>query len=279
MAESPLRRVLRRPSLAVAWLRWDRWSPAKWHQFSVPADQARERTGDGELAKIFLDHDDRRVVKWDHYFRAYEEHFGPLRARRPLRFLEIGVGDGGSLQMWRKYFGADAILFGVDIDAECALVDLDPGLNVRIGSQDDAEFIRSVVSEMGGAVDAVLDDGSHIAGHQKASLAALWPLLAEGGVYAIEDLHASYWAGFDGGYRRPGTIVETAKAMVDAMHGWYHGRRPATDVAFAQTEVENVCFHDSIVFFTKRRHLPPGATAVGERLINRQAKRAARPVS
>ena len=48
--------------------------------------------------------------------------------------------------MWRKYFGEDAIIYGIDIDPECAQLDGIAG-QVRIGSQADTAFLESVVAE------------------------------------------------------------------------------------------------------------------------------------
>lgn len=80
----------------------------------------------------------------------------------PLRILEIGVWKGGSLQLWRKFFGESAIIYGIDIDETCLQLP-DPGGIVRIGSQTDEEVLVKVVQEMGG-VAIVIDDGSHRCG-------------------------------------------------------------------------------------------------------------------
>jgi hypothetical protein len=88
----------------------------------------------------------------------YDRYFSPFRGRK-TRFLEIGVNKGGSLQLWRKYFGDDAIIFGININPDCEKLNGLAG-QVRIGSQIDRPFLESVIKEMGG-VDIVLDDGSH----------------------------------------------------------------------------------------------------------------------
>src|SRR6185312_15769824 len=62
-----------------------------------------------ELVDLFAGNQCGRVNKWHHYIPIYERYFGPFRGR-PIRFLEIGVAKGGSLQMWRDYFGADATI-------------------------------------------------------------------------------------------------------------------------------------------------------------------------
>ena len=47
---------------------------------------------------------------------------------------------------------------------------------VRIGSQADPAFLNSVVAEMGG-IDVLIDDGGHMASHQRASFDFLFPRL------------------------------------------------------------------------------------------------------
>ena len=97
--------------------------------------------------------------------------------------LEIGVAQGGSLALWRKFLGDEAVIFGIDIDPKCAAFDGSGG-RVRIGSQDDPKFLRDVAAEMKG-IDVVLDDGSHIGRHQRASFDVLFPLLSDGGIYIM----------------------------------------------------------------------------------------------
>ena len=56
-----------------------------------------------------------RLNKFHHYLEIYERHFARFRGQ-PVRLLEIGVDHGGSLRMWRWYFGANAIICGSDIN-------------------------------------------------------------------------------------------------------------------------------------------------------------------
>lgn len=166
--------------------------------------------------------------------------------------LEIGVSKGGSLALWRKFLGPEALIFGIDIDPACAALDGEFA-RVRIGSQDDPQFLRNVVTEMGG-IDVVLDDGSHIASHQRASFDVLYPLLSEGGLYIIEDMHTAYWPGFEGGPKRQGTAVEFLKDKVDEIHKHYikHGLNSANSML----DIESVQFFNSIAVVTKRKQLP-----------------------
>jgi hypothetical protein len=197
-------------------------------------------------------------VKWWHYFDVYERHLGQLaaasRAGSPdqsLRILEIGVLDGGSLELWANWFGTSATVFGIDVDPKCAR--LEPvGAQIRIGSQEDAAFLRAVVDEMGG-LDVVIDDGNHTSRSIKATLGILFPLLQPGGLYFIEDLHASYWPSFGGGYRRKGTSIEALKSTIDLLHQPYIGAHVPNDLLASPADhLRCVTFYDSIAILQKQ---------------------------
>ena len=112
----------------------------------------------GELADIFTT--TPHVHKWQHYLPIYETALTPYRGR-PIRMLEVGVYKGGSLQMWRQYLHPDSTIVGVDIDPECKQFDNPAnGVHVRIGAQQDTDFLAEVADEFG-PFDVILDDGSH----------------------------------------------------------------------------------------------------------------------
>ena len=69
------------------------------------------------LFDMFNTHTGRQIDKWRHYFPIYEKHFEYYRGKRP-RVLEIGIDHGGSLQLWKRYFGPGAHIIGVDIRPE-----------------------------------------------------------------------------------------------------------------------------------------------------------------
>jgi hypothetical protein len=255
-----LRRKLRR-MVAASVDRWNGVRPLDGFAGGSVADLNGDASQLGELLRT---HDGPRLDKWVHYMSAYEHHFAPYRAgfpveaqRRPLRFLEIGVRHGGSLRLWRRYFGPDAIIYGIDIDPRSRNVGNGSGI-VCIGSQDDSAFLRSVVEEMGG-VDVILDDGSHMGLDNCTTFDILFPLLSDGGIYAVEDLHCAYWRRF--GPNRDSFVTRT-KALIDGMHGWYYGRAPSVG-SFAKNTVSGIHFYDSLVFIDKRLHHEPRLLKIG----------------
>jgi hypothetical protein len=193
------------------------------------------------------------VHKWRNYLGIYDHHLSRFRDR-PVRLLEIGVYRGGSLHLWRRYFGDEAIIFGIDIDPTCAKYDGVAG-SVRIGSQDDDHFLRSVVSETGG-IDVVIDDGSHAAPHQRASFNTLFPLLDANGVYICEDTTTAYLRGFfGGGYKRKTNFLEMVKDIADDLHADFHGRKPS--VPNSAREIGGIHFYQGMVVIEKSPQPPP----------------------
>lgn len=213
---------------------------------------------DGDLARLYVGTTGAVVNKWHHYLPIYERHFSPFRGTA-LRFLEIGVQGGGSLRLWRDYFGEDAVIFGIDIKENCARFDGQAG-RVRIGSQADPEFLRAVVSEMGG-LDIVLDDGSHKMAHIRRSLDTLFPLLSENGVYMIEDLHTAYWEKWGGGLDADANFFNRVRGMIDDLHHWYH-KGPVRSRA-THGHLAGIHIYDSITVFDKATRPRPVHSKVG----------------
>ena len=157
--------------------------------------------------------------KWSHYFPIYQEIFSPL-ARHSVRILEIGVYRGASLDLWRRYFThPDRIIVGLDIDPDCARFDApEHRVHVRIGSQVDVAFLRSVVEEFG-PFDLIIDDGSHISSHIIGSFNYLFANgLKDPGIYFVEDLHANYWRGWRDSTQ---SFLDVCKSLIELMHSHY----------------------------------------------------------
>lgn len=234
---------------------------ALMRRYLITSDRERQATAqavEGEFSKLFFEHRGRIIDKWIHYLPVYERYMRDFK-NTPVKMLEIGVYKGGSLELWRKYFGDQATIFGIDIDPGCAgRVDL-PN-QVRIGSQDDPKFLEKVIDEMG-SPDIILDDGSHVGRHQRASFDVLFPRLKVGGLYVIEDLQTAYWRRpWEGGYKRPGTAIEHIKAMIDDLHAWYHEKPTTTP---ARDEIGAIHIHDSIVVIEKTTKSEPRHVRVG----------------
>ena len=123
--------------------------------------------------------------KWLHYFDIYHRHFQKFIGKE-VHVLEVGIYSGGSLGMWREYFGKGCRIYGMDIEPACKSYEAE-GIDVFIGDQSDRGFwkkFRETVPQ----VDIVIDDGSHDPDHQRITLEEILPHIRPGGVYLCEDI-------------------------------------------------------------------------------------------
>ena len=220
-----------------------------------------------DLWRDFLGNTGRVIHKWEHYFPVYERHFAPWR-NRSVTFLEIGVARGGSLPMWRRYFGPMSVVVGIDIDPRCRSHEAE-GAFVRIGDQSDPNFLSELLDEFG-PPDIVLDDGSHRMEDIWASFEHLYPRVSKNGIYMIEDLHTSYWPDFGGGLNEPTSFINRAKALIDQLNA-DHGRGSLVPDEFTRSTF-GISFYDSIAVFEKGRVWRKSAPAIGKQPKGRRVK-------
>jgi hypothetical protein len=207
----------------------------------------------------FLRSDARLVSKWKHYFPAYERHFGRF-VNGDVLMIEIGCGEGGSLPMWKAYFGPHARIVGLDIRPECAAFKEDQ-IEVRIGDQSDPKFLSAVCAEFG-VPDILLDDGSHQMPHIHASFNYLYPKMRPNSVYMVEDLHTAYWANFGGGLGSPASFIETSKNLIDELNADHVRNNELLPNDFTRSTL-SMHFYDSIIVFEKGRHTEKLSLSVG----------------
>jgi hypothetical protein len=201
-----------------------------------------------DLFSYFLNNKDKRIAKWTHYFPIYEKHFKPL-TDRPIKMLEIGILDGGSLNMWKDYFHPESTIVGIDINAECLKHKYDsPNIKIRIGDQSDPAFLQSLVDEFG-EFDLVLDDGSHHVSHVNKTFQFLFPKIAEDGIFFIEDTHAAYWSSHGGSIDHPESINNVAKKMIDIINADHTKGQLEPD--YFTRNVKCMSCYDSIVVFER----------------------------
>ena len=148
----------------------------------------------------------------DYYRQVYQKVLGGLKDRE-FTLLEIGIYHGYSLGVWREYFN-NATIIGVEIDPY-NLFPYKPDEGTHYGpltviqrwfntmSIDTAAFydnLKDCAIIYGDAtkektfkligldtLDVVIDDGSHVLDDIVTSFNILYPRLAQGGLYIIED--------------------------------------------------------------------------------------------
>jgi SAM-dependent methyltransferase len=146
------------------------------------------------------------------YLDFYEELFDSMNIEN---FLELGIFRFRSLPMWLEYFeGCYTTVYGVDLEkryVELAKKNQSPNLVVDRLDCSNKEDMESYAKSKGVEFDVIIDDASHITSHQMAAFEALWPYVAPGGCYIVEDTHCSHNARWRD---TPETIAEYFAAML-----------------------------------------------------------------
>lgn len=169
------------------------------------------------LSKIYEDHCGKVSDKWSSYLTEYNRIFANHR-NKPICLLEIGVQNGGSLEIWSKYFENATSLIGCDNNSECLKLTYD-NLNIQVvnGDATNPAILERIV-KLSKNYDIIIDDGSHKSGDIIKSFALYFPILKNGGLYIIEDLHCSYWEAFDGGLFDPNSSLSFFKLFIDVIN-------------------------------------------------------------
>lgn len=213
-----------------------------------------------DLEQYFRNNDQRLIHKWMHYFDIYDRHFSRFR-NRDVVILEIGVFHGGSLQMWKHYFGDRARIYGIDINPRCKELE-EENITIFIGSQSDRRFLEGVKQQIP-PVDILIDDGGHTMEQQIVTFETLFDHVRPDGVYLCEDLHTSYWLTFGGGYKRRGTFIEYSKNFIDAIHAWHSEQKSLRVTPFTRA-VDSLHFYDSIMVIEKKPQMEPRHEKTGK---------------
>jgi hypothetical protein len=179
---------------------------------------------------------------------------------REVRLLEIGLDRLGSVRLWQRYFAEGLRLHGIDRDEKAP-----DSANTRFHKVDQGSAVdlQRFAASVGTSFDIILDDGSHVPGHQILSLATLWPLLVPGGVYIIEDVETSYWKksrfyGYRFDARKSSqNLVAQLTAAVDAVNSEFLSARDkrrlrAHPLAAVLADIEMVSFGQNCIVLLKK---------------------------
>jgi hypothetical protein len=215
------------------------------------------------LDQIGIRHGTDKSSNIHDYCRKYEKYF-PFKRDAVLNILEIGVLNGESLKMWEEYY-PNATICGIDIDPGCRKYESD-NIKIRIGSQNDKEFLNSIKDEF----DLIIDDGSHEMPDVIFTYEELFPKVKSGGIYVVEDSCTSYWPEYGGERYKESSVIEYFKKIVDEVNFFgeryeendqCHPNRKDDNLIeqfkrkgydYKGTEIESLNFLNSLIIITKR---------------------------
>src|SRR3989344_2617593 len=139
-----------------------------------------------ELCKLAIKYgNDRHPLSNKHsYTPVYFDLFKNKR-NSIKKVLEIGVGEGAGLRMWRDFF-PNALIFGADNQEE-RVFEADR-IKVIKCDQSERPDLLSLIKRTGTDLDIVIDDASHKTQDQILTCLTLMPFLKKDVIYIIEDV-------------------------------------------------------------------------------------------
>jgi len=216
------------------------------------------------LSELYAGHRGKLVDRWEGYIGPYERNLASLQVKD---LLEIGVLNGGSLEIWAQFFPGAQHIIGCDIEPRCASLSFnDPRIHVVVGDASSSDTAASIAA-IAPAFDLIIDDGSHTSRDIVLNFCRYWPALRDGGIYVVEDLHCSYWETYGGGLHHPRSSMAFFKALADAINCEHWGNGQSREqlvgeiascwqVSMSETElmrVHSVEFANSMCFVRKDR--------------------------
>ncbi len=186
----------------------------------------------------------RYSIKWNNYFEIYENLFKEFKDKK-VKILEIGVGDGGSLFMWRSFLKKGSKIYGVDLNPQ-ALKLKKNGFNITIGDQSKKEFWRKYFKK-NKSFDLIIDDGGHTNLQQITTLMESVNYINDGGIIVIEDTHTSFMR--NKGFRNPSnySLINFSTKIIESIHR----RNPSInkELNVFSSKVYSIEYFDSLVVF------------------------------
>lgn len=195
-------------------------------------------------------------VKVSSYFPVYDLIIGKFRGGA-ITLVEIGVAEGGSLLMWRRFLGPGSRIIGVDLDPAAVRM-REKGFEIFIGDQASPEFWRNFFAEVGD-IDVLIDDGGHTNKHQISTVELCLDHIKDGGVMLTEDVGTSYLPEYGNPSRF--SFINYAKSLAERIQ-----YRNPFDIQKNPDKftaaVFSVCFFESIVCLHVDRRLCHRSTIV-----------------
>lgn len=138
-----------------------------------------------KLSRLAIKYNSDRHPGSKHSYTPYYDQLFNDRRETIKKVLEIGVGDGRGLRMWRDFF-PNATIYGADNMPN--RVFKENRIEVYYCDQSNEEELLALIKKIGTDLDFVVDDGSHKPEHQVFTCQTLIPLLNPNVIYVIEDV-------------------------------------------------------------------------------------------
>lgn len=201
-------------------------------------------------------------VKYEKYFDVYDQIFHRFKNKK-ITFVEVGVFNGGSLEIWKKYFHEDSKIIGIDFNPECKKFE-DKGVEIFIGDQSNENFWDDFFKKVG-KVDIILDDGGHTNLQQIITIMKSIRNINDDGIIITEDTHSSYMSKF--GNPSKYSFINFAKKVIDDIN--YKFPNLGKFENSLNDYIYSISFFESIVVF----HINTQKTNINKIVTNNSNKK------
>ncbi|MFL2894556.1 MAG: hypothetical protein ACJZ4I_03630 [Candidatus Pelagibacter sp.] len=201
---------------------------------------------------------DKWSTKWKKYFDVYDHIFERFKKKK-ITFVEVGILDGGSLEIWKKYFHPDSRIIGIDYNPECKKFERD-GIEIFIGDQSDEKFWDKFYRKIG-KVDILLDDGGHTNIQQIITTIKSVPNINTDGILMVEDTHTSYINEF--GNPNKYSYINFTKKLIDDLNFKYP--KLGNFKTSLNDYIYSIQYFESFVIF----HINREKTYINKKVINK----------
>ena len=195
--------------------------------------------------QLYKEHKEKLTDKWSMYLDEWDGLFEAFRDKE-ISLLEVGIQNGGSLEIWSKYFLNAKHIVGCDIDINCNYLEYaDPRISLVIGDINSDKCQQDIQKNVK-SFDIFIDDGSHTSGDTISTFSRYFKNVKDGGLYIVEDLHCSYWKDYGGGLYEPYSSISFFKRLADIIN-YEHWRisQPRKYLLNEFSEYFSVNFDDS----------------------------------
>ena len=188
------------------------------------------------------------TIKYKNYFSIYSKLFEKY-VNKKITFVEIGILNGGSLFVWKKYFGKNAKIIGIDLNPNAKKFEK-YGFKIFIGDQADPKFWKKFFKKENN-IDIILDDGGHTNKQQIITTNSCIPNINNGGMLVIEDTHTSYQKEFNNPSKY--SFINYSKKIIDDIN--YRFPKLGSFKNSLNNKIYSVEFFESIVCFHVNKNL------------------------
>lgn len=219
------------------------------------------------LENLYRRHTGKRSDKWSAYFDIYDKALAPYKNKN-INLLEIGVQNGGSLEIWDEYFPNALRIMGCDINNDCKKLKYNsPKIKLLVKNVNADEAFNEITQYFEKGVDILIDDGSHDSSDIIKTFAKYFDTINENGLFIAEDLHCSYWHDYKGGLYYPMSAIAFFKKLADCINHEHWGvvksrkeflQEFSTHYSIELTEsileqIHSVSFYNSVCIVEKKR--------------------------